>query len=342
MIACTLFMLREIEASTALASNVSVQDTRQGKRAVWWLPASKTDVMAKSTSLSWGCTCSAEPSSSTEENDYSLGKACAYHALIRQLELLEDHFGPAHERSPELPLFPDLQGNPVSKEAMVRTIEHFAGSVGEPLVDERGRRRMGGHSFRVAGAKHLARIGVEVFVIQLLARHSTSIILRYVSEVPLESLTERYKRSAQNRDLEQIITSMETSKADHLVLEDHLQELKMNVREMATNELRSRREHKRLDSENLMAALQDRVNSLERKVPSEEYVVNTKSGAYHLPGNYHRRSMPLTWRTNCGWGFGQVRHFRWDSSLPSNKKLICEVCMPEMSILNADASDESS
>ena len=133
VVAAPFYMLREIEASTALAKHVEVTSDKKMK---WWLPASKTDVMAKSTSLCWGCTCEGKPE----------GTACPFHTLEAQLQLLEKKYGPRSAWEDNLPLFPTVEGNMPTKEAMISTLEYFAATVGDPLYDERGRRKMGGHS----------------------------------------------------------------------------------------------------------------------------------------------------------------------------------------------------
>ncbi len=54
-----------------------------------------------------------------------------------------------------LPLFPDSDGDTVSKAAVVGRIEFIAARLDEPLLDAQGLRRFGGHSMRVTGAQWL-------------------------------------------------------------------------------------------------------------------------------------------------------------------------------------------
>ena len=60
-------------------------------------------------------------------------------------------------------------------------------------IAEDGRDVFGGHAFRVTGAKHLARLGLEPRIIALLARHQSDVIMTYVQQAPLEVLTEAYR-----------------------------------------------------------------------------------------------------------------------------------------------------
>ena len=78
----------------------------------------------------------------------------------------------------------------VAKEAAVRSIEAVAGLLGFEITDQGGCRLWGGHSLRVKGARWLARQGVSLPVIQLLARCSSDVVLRYVAEVPLANLAQ--------------------------------------------------------------------------------------------------------------------------------------------------------
>ena len=64
----------------------------------------------------------------------------------------------------------------------------------QPVVDDLGRKRFGGHTPRVAGARHLARIEVPTPVIMLLARCGYSVVLRYIAETPLTALTKLYRQ----------------------------------------------------------------------------------------------------------------------------------------------------
>ena len=53
----------------------------------------------------------------------------------------------------------------------------------------RNQGEVGGHSPRVEGAQYLAALGLELAVIQLMARHSSATIMTYVREAPLIAIT---------------------------------------------------------------------------------------------------------------------------------------------------------
>ena len=48
------------------------------------------------------------------------------------------------------------------------------------------------------GARHLARVGIELFKIQLLARWQSNVIMRYVMDAPLSVVTQDYRDKKAN------------------------------------------------------------------------------------------------------------------------------------------------
>lgn len=304
VVSAPFFMLRELEASTSMANHIEWTNDNKVKR---WLPAPKTDIMAKRTSLSWGCTCHGK----------GPGIACPYHALEAQLQLLEKKYGSKSDWADNLPLFLSEDGTVPTKEAMVATIEHFAAEVGDPLCDERGRRRMGGHSSRVTGARHLSRIGVEVYIIQLLARHSTAVILHYVKNVPLEAITEHYSMGMANRDLTEMLERCRADQAAVEAAKEEISDLQVNVVDLL---------HREID-------LNVKISNLESKIGEATFVVNSSTNVWHKPATYNRRMAPTLWSTACGWSFGTKYHFRWENGLPKSSRNICDRCLPESKLL---------
>ena len=65
---------------------------------------------------------------------------------------------------------PVFGGRLVEKRHVVAGLEYVGALIGEPLVDDNGARRFGGHSLRVTGARSLAALGIELVLIQLMAR----------------------------------------------------------------------------------------------------------------------------------------------------------------------------
>ena len=80
-----------------------------------FLPASKTDPAALTTTESWGWVCN---------DDRNL--PCPYHAMVDQFVLLKERIGDAHGKLPEgLPAFPQFSGEAVAKEWVVVAWKHW-------------------------------------------------------------------------------------------------------------------------------------------------------------------------------------------------------------------------
>ena len=75
--------------------------------------------------------------------------------MLDQMECLQSLFGDGHGNLPvDLPAFPQANGEVVSKEWVVKSVEVLAGMLGIPLTAPDGERAFGGHTFRVSGARH--------------------------------------------------------------------------------------------------------------------------------------------------------------------------------------------
>jgi hypothetical protein len=104
-----------------------------------------------------------------------------------------------------LPVFPTVLDTFVSKERVVKSFEQLAIRLGEPLVDDLGRNRFGGHSARVSGARFLANAGLELYKLAVLARWASPVLLRYVGEAPLKSITDDCKRLLAGHNLHDVL-----------------------------------------------------------------------------------------------------------------------------------------
>ena len=195
MIAGAWFLTREVELSTTRAALVSLERGSDGQQAVrWFLPASKTDTEARGVSRAHGCACGVAGRFSS----------CPYHAVEEQLRRLKRLFparwnGDVPHR--DLPLFPDVNGKVVTKDAMTATIVEAAKRLEIALATPDGSERVSGHSLRASGAQGLARLGVDTWAIQLLGRWGSSAVLGYIREAPLERSSLWARRAAQTQTL---------------------------------------------------------------------------------------------------------------------------------------------
>ena len=143
------------------------------------MPASKTDTAALGVARTHGCTC---PSPS------SPSPACPAHAMYAHLRFLQRRFPEQWvDGRPRggFPLFPAADGEPVTKAAMVSTIQHAATLQGIPLRSPDASEQVSGHSLRVTGAQGLAQLGWHLWAIQLIGRWGSEVVRQYLREAPL-------------------------------------------------------------------------------------------------------------------------------------------------------------
>ena len=129
-----------LRTSTTVAPRSSRPSDFTTQIVEWTLPVSKTDTRAKACTRSWGCLCAALPSS-----------VCPFHLMVRYLEALRQRFTTADNQTldPGMPPFPDHQRQVVRKTGVVNSLENVLSRLGIAVTDFSGRRRFGGHSFRV-------------------------------------------------------------------------------------------------------------------------------------------------------------------------------------------------
>ena len=242
MVGGAFFMTREIEAGAADVKDLWVD--RGAKTVYWKLPASKTDTKGAGVTRSWGCVCQqpggmAAASSSSGSSFVASGSsgvalaggsglgACPFCSLCPVVQHHVDHGSPG-----ESPLFPTADGRRVEKSRFVKSIEHGMKLLGFDLVDEDGDNIFGGHSPRVAGAQHMAELGVDLPLIQLMGRWGSSVVMRYVAEAPLARLTQKYRERAVSRDLESMRLSSLTA-AMNANDTSHIDDLRKELEELA-------------------------------------------------------------------------------------------------------------
>jgi len=287
-------ILREIEISTALASAVSFNHDKAEES--FCLPVSKTDPRAIGCSRSWGCVC-----------DGHHNAPCAYHALKEQTEWLANTFPDVPFT--ELPLFPQINGNIVDKAAVVKSIEKVAELLGEPIKDQHGRNRFGGHTLRVAGSRRLARLAIPTATIMLLARWASTVILRYIRDAPLKALTFEYRARTY---------------ASGYSLKDAAELISPPKRKAIETDTVKYREH-----DDMLKAMTEKVSALEDKLTLPEFVRNAASGVHHRADPTElMESLGQDRITPCGWRYSTGNSQRLRSLPPFLlPKLLCNRCL---------------
>ena len=177
---------RGAESACALASSVTMSLKELSYQ--WLLPVSKMDPQATGCSRCWGCVCVED-----------IPGACPYHAMKTHMAELHKRFAVNGTLPADLPLFPDMTGEWVSRRGFVDTVMELALQTGSPIQDELGRNTVGEHVWRVSGSRHLAALDIPTAIIMRLARWGGPVILRYIADAPLSALTRVYIHKIRSR-----------------------------------------------------------------------------------------------------------------------------------------------
>ena len=290
-------VLREIELSLALASSVAIN--LETSEETFSLPASKTDPRAIGCTRTWGCVC-----------DGTHSTPCAYHAMRDQLAFLKLRFPDVP--LDRLPLFPQGNGLTVAKTDVVKSICRVAELLGEPLTDQLGRNRYGGHTLRVSGARRLARLAIPTATIMLLARWASLTILRYIQDAPLKGLTLEYRKRSEAASHYSLFAAASM---------------------IGSNERRSMLEYdeayKAEDAQ--LLALQSRLDAIDVKLEVPQFVSNDKSGILHRADSTGVSAAADSRCTPCGWRYGTSPSTLLKSVPDScTYKRICSRCLPTL------------
>ena len=307
----TWWFTRGIEIAAARACHVRVMP--KSKTIGWSLPVSKRDISALGEERVHGCCC-APPRDSP---------LCPYHTMERYARVLAERFGEATKAGIALPLFPDVEGNPLSKQAVRDAISGVIAATGEPLTragpDGAHKDRFGEHVLRVMAAQFLARKKVDLYRIQLFARWGSNAVLRYVQDAPLSVQSEIASEVLLSPTIRDITTSVkelkDTAAGD--------EELARGVAARHATDVAHLRE--------LVKDIAERLRNLEGKQTGDKppYVRNSGTGVVHRVLVGAVDVPPALWATACPWKFGKALHAE-RCGPPGETDAICERCFPEI------------
>ena len=307
----TWWFTRGIEISAALAMHIRM--VAENRTVGWTLPVSKRDTAALGEDRVHGCCCSQQ----------ARATLCPFHTMQSYLKLLCDLFGEdALAPARGLPLFPDVDGNPLTKNSVKQAIASVIAATGEALqrVGPAGdmRERFGEHVLRVMGAQFLARSRIELFRIQLFARWGSDAILRYVQDAPLAVQHELAAEVSMQPSLRDIALSVGELRHEA----PNGQVLLKKVADRHQTAIDALRE--------AVVAIEARLvaKDLAQQLPDQGFVRNTKSGVIHkvLYGDVNAR--PDAWLTRCPWKFGlSTWAERCGSPEPGQSR--CDKCFPD-------------
>ena len=179
------------------------------------------------------------------------------------------------------------------------TLKEAARILDIPSASADGVRAITGHTLRVSGAQGLSRKGVELWAIQLLGGWGSSVVERYVSEVPLEAAAFLAAGISQDRGLQ------------------------VQIKAAVEDALKVTKRSEELDNE-VMASVR-----LVQKKASYDWVVNPWSGITHRLRSRRGAEAATTW---CGWRCEAANAlFKPAGYVLKCPYLVCGRCAPELS-----------
>ena len=304
------WLLREIEASYANVSHVTVDDSTG--LIHWKLPSSKADWKALGAVRTHMCTCS----------EKSKDRLCPFHLMSAQVEWCKRH-GFLH-------LLPQPDGSTSTKAGWADTFEHLGKQLKLPILTDTGLRRFTGHSARATGAIHLAHTHTELWRIQLFGRWGSDCFLRYVRDAPLSQLF----GLAQEATLQ---TSLAAARAELAAI---LAKVPDSANRTATTDFTAQKIE--------VLAECEAANTLVPDVPVPAcplFVVNlAPDGKVHKVGRSGPHLPHYLWRAACSWPFAR-HHADYDltDTRPTDRKL-CAKCfkLPKTKESDEESSSSSS
>jgi len=275
---------------------------------------------------------------------------CPYHDLKQHFITLTDMFAIDGELPVGLPLFPDQNGEPMTKDHFVEFVVQIAVACNLNTKASDGRNAFGGHVWRLSGARHLARIGVPLPIIKLIARWASNVIEHYLKVVPLERLTSAYKQGlgaiadtlmpilAAPKDGWQCAVPSAASSSSQLA--GNVSDATLCVRDIVSAEVQSAMQG--LEQQNRQ--LRSKVNNITLDIVTCRksiallvcrslfpYICSAEgAGAYHVCIGDYQLTQPKFWGTLCGWRYGGSKFIR-AHSLPQQvpRGRVCKWCVPD-------------
>lgn len=318
------FMMRELEISSARDSYLWLE----GNEVTMMIPLHKTCTQSSLTTRTLTCACPVQ-----------MSPLCPWHAAERHLVRLSQH--PAKKPGTFFPLFPGEDGMVISKyktNLHLRAALTTAG-INTTLTDASGHvhELFGGHSLRVAGAQFLAAAGVEVSLIQLLGRWSSSAVERYTQQAALSVVPQVPSQvlSGAPRHQLQMVPKTVVNPTSGLVTPG-----------VAAPATPARVVHQKDPNDDKIQQLQKQLEDLKLslttlkaviKPPDQVLIVRPRRHVVHKGIVEEQSNNPQLWKTQCGWAYGVSSFFRVQHVVAPFRR--CAKCFHDVEAVSSD--DES-
>lgn len=311
------YMLREVEMANSRAGDLQLN----GNEVSLTVPLHKTDPHGKFTQRTLSCSCG-----TTAHN------MCAWHAAERHLMRLEAFPGRAQMNS--FPLFPDPDGHIAAKQQFISSFRMVIAATGTPVVREGPLgvpiQRFHGHCLRVTGAQMLSAAGVELSLIQLLGRWTSSSVLRYTQDSALVRVPQIPN---------QVLRPEETSNRVEVRI-DAASSAPMTPGPVPGTPARlvtARPKAAASAERGLRAELQQLREAI--APPDETFVFRPRAKILHRASRFESTNEPNTWRTSCGWAYGTSTFLRTQCVQDGTRK--CRKCFDLGDSSSSDSSESS-
>ena len=311
------FMLRESEMASARACDIRLD----GNEVCLSIPIHKTDQRGRYTERSLTCSCTVK-----------IHGMCVWHSAERHLVRLEALVNGGSRQ--HLPLFPDSDGRTASKstfiEAVRRVIARTGTSLTRPGPEGQETQRYHGHVLRISGAQMLSSSGVELSLIQLLGRWTSTAVLRYTQDSALNRVPQIPQQVLQD-------DAAGTCKLQLQVVQ--------GAGKASSSQASPQPAAPAARPKALAAAVRGLKAELEQvkqavQAPAQTYVFRPRARILHKASYHEDSNEPVKWRTPCGWNYGSRTFLRTSNEFDGARR--CRKCFNLSEDSSSDSSDGSS
>ena len=313
------YMLREVEMANARAVDVQLI----GSDVSMTVPLHKTDPHGKFTQRTLSCSCGAK-----------IHALCIWHSCERHLLRLEEH--PCRTTSHRFPLFPEADGTVAAKARFIDAFRRVISAAGIPTtrLGPQGlpMQRFHGHCLRVSGAQMLTSAGVDLALVQLLGRWTSSSVWRYVQDSGLNQLP-RVAGQVLNQEDEGGHVRLRVAAVDAAPMTPTLAAAAPATPKAHTAKPKAMAAQDR--------GLRAELELLKEAVvkPGQTFVFRPKAKIIHKASRFEDSNNPDAWRTDCGWNYGLSNFLRTCSIQEGTRK--CRKCFDVQGSSSSGSSEES-
>ena len=187
-----------------------------------------------------------------------------------------------------------------------------------------GSERISGHTLRVTGAQGLARLGLELWAIQLFGRWGSEAVKLYVRLAPLERAAFMASRAAQQRELADVVWEASASQAPPATLVEAASDLSLDRWAETVKEL----------AEPLAVEVETASPLPEHPRWVRNEATRGCSGIYHICSESPAGIQQGALKTRCGWRYGGIATVVVDPAPPRPLDFyrVCLRCAPTVSL----------